>query len=340
MRALVVAPNWIGDAVMAQPLLRLLKAREPQLTLDWLAPAHILPVGAAIAEIDQLIEAPQRHGQLQWRERSRTAAQIKQQAYERAYILPNSAKSALIPWLAGIPQRIGYAGAGRRLLLNRAHPTQRSGQRPAMVAHYAKLAMPPGQTLTERIPAPRLKSDPAQAAQVRQRLDIQPGPLVILAPGAEYGPAKRWPVRHFAEMADRTTLAWPDAQVVLLGSMADRPAATEIAAMTVRMVRNLCGETSLADAIALLSQANGVVSNDSGLMHIAAAFERPQAAVFGSSDPRHTPPHSARAKVLWLGLNCSPCFERECPLGHTACLNQIEPSQVFEALASAIEQKA
>jgi heptosyltransferase-2 len=106
------------------------------------------------------------------------------------------------------------------------------------------------------------------------------------------------------------------------------------------MVRNLCGETSLADAIALLSQANGVVSNDSGLMHIAAAFERPQAAVFGSSDPRHTPPHSARAKVLWLGLNCSPCFERECPLGHTACLNQIEPSQVFEALASAIEQKA
>jgi heptosyltransferase-2 len=121
--------------------------------------------------------------------------------------------------------------------------------------------------------------------------------------------------------------------------MNERPIATEITTMSAGPVRNLCGETALADAFALLADADGVVSNDSGLMHVTAAFGRPQAAVFGSSDPRHTPPGSARAQVLWLQLDCSPCFARECPLGHTACLTQIAPETVFEALSHAMARQ-
>jgi len=339
MRTLIVAPNWIGDAVMAQPLLALIKAREPTRPLDWLAAPHILPVGAAIPEIDRLIEAPQRHGQLQLGARWQLARQLARAGYDQAYILPNSAKSALIPWFAGIRERIGHQGEFRGGLLTRVHPPDKSARRVPMVPHYARLASLPGSTPPANLPKPTLHIDPALAARVRARLQIPIGPLVILAPGAEYGPAKRWPARHFAALADLLTQSWPQVQVVLIGSMNERSIATEIITMSARPVRNLCGETALGDAFALISDAEGVVSNDSGLMHVAAAFGRPQAAIFGSSDPGHTPPNSARAQVLWLKLDCSPCFARECPLGHTACLTQISPETVFEALSNAMAKQ-
>jgi len=337
MRTLIVAPNWIGDAVMAQPLLALLKAYEPKRPLDWLAAPHILPVGAAMTEIDRLIEAPQRHGQLQLRARWTLARKLGHAGYDRAYILPNSAKSALIPWFAGIRKRIGYRGESRSALLT--HSPDSVARRAPMVEHYARLANIGGAAAPASIPQPVLHADPARAAAVRAQLQIPPGPIVILAPGAEFGPAKRWPARHFAALADRLTESWPQVQVVLVGSMNERPIATEITTMSAGPVRNLCGETALGDAFALLADADGVVSNDSGLMHVAAAFGRPQAAVFGSSDPRHTPPGSARAQVLWLQLDCSPCFARECPLGHTACLTQIAPETVFEALSHAMARQ-
>lgn len=343
MRTLIVAPNWIGDAVMAQPLLALLKARESQRPLDWLAAPHILPVGAAMAEIDRLIEAPQRHGQLQLGARWTLARKLGQAGYDRAFILPNSAKSALIPWLASIRERIGYRGESRSALLT--HSPDPIARRGPMVEHYARLATIGGSpqradTLQPTdIPQPVLRVDPSRGAAVRAQLEIPPGPLVILAPGAEYGPAKRWPARHFAALADRLTEAWPQVQVVLVGSMNERPVATEITTMSAGPIRNLCGETALDDAFALIASADGVVSNDSGLMHVAAAFGRPQAAVFGSSDPRHTPPRSERAQVLWLQLDCSPCFARECPLGHTACLTKITPETVFDALSQAMARQ-
>lgn len=339
MRTLIVAPNWIGDAVMAQPLLALIKAREPKRVLDWLAPPHILPVGAAMPEIDRLIEAPQRHGQLQLGARWRLARQLARAGYDQAYILPNSAKSALIPWFAGIRERIGHRGEFRGGLLTRVHDPEKNAGRAPMVEHYATLINTPGSAPPTTIPQPTLQANPRLAAAVRERLQIPSGPLVILAPGAEYGPAKRWPARHFAALAELLTQSWPQVQVVLIGSMNERPIATEIITMSAVPVRNLCGETALGDAFALISDADGVVSNDSGLMHVAAAFGRPQAAVFGSSDPRHTPPHSARAEVLWLKLDCSPCFARECPLGHTACLTQISPETVFEALSNAMAKQ-
>ena len=158
----------------------------------------------------------------------------------------------------------------------------------------------------------------------------------MLCPGAEYGPAKRWPARPFAALATLAAAEWPEATIALIGSASERQLATEIAALSGQDLRNLCGETSLAEAIALIATARGVVSNDSGLMHVAAALGRPQVAVFGSSDPRHTPPRSPRARVEWLHLECSPCFERTCPLGHTNCLNQIAPAAVFESLRRAM----
>lgn len=337
MRTLIVAPNWIGDAVMAQPLLAMLKAHEPKRPLDWLAAPHILPVGAAMAQIDRLIEAPQRHGQLQLGARWALARQLRDAGYDRAYILPNSAKSALIPWLAGIRERIGYRGESRSLLLTQSPDSV--PRRVPMVEHYARLATACGLPAPTAIPQPVLIVDAARAGVVRAQLQIPPGPLVILAPGAEYGPAKRWPARHFAALADRLTESWPEVQVVLIGSMNERPIATEITTMSAAPVRNLCGETALGDAFALIADADGVVSNDSGLMHVAAAFRRPQAAVFGSSDPRHTPPGSAHAQVLWLKLDCSPCFARDCPLGHTACLTQITPETVFDALSQAMARQ-
>jgi heptosyltransferase-2 len=161
-------------------------------------------------------------------------------------------------------------------------------------------------------------------------------PVIALCPGAEFGPAKRWPAAHYTRLADLLYSTDPRRELILLGSKADAQTAGEIAAASAAPVRVLAGQTSLDEAIALIAGAQAVVSNDSGLMHIAAALERPQVALFGSSDPRHTPPRSARAQVLWLHLECSPCFKRVCPLGHLNCLNQIAPEEVLRALETAL----
>lgn len=338
MKTLIVAPNWIGDAVMAQPLLALLRAQRPDGVIDALCPPHIAPVFSAMAEVDSIVTAANVHGRLDLPGRWRLAGRLRRAGYDRAIVLPNSAKSALVPRLAGIPQRIGYRGEARGLLLNRmpAEPA-RGDTRPPMVEHYARLAFEAGAPLADPIPDPRLTITPAQAAAARERLALPAGaPLFALCPGAEYGPAKRWPARHFAALAGLLLEDWPQATVVALGGPKDRPVGDEIAALAAAPVRNLCGETSLTEAMALLAQATGVAANDSGLMHVTAAFDRPMVALFGSSDPRHTPPRSQLARVLWLHLDCSPCFQRQCPLGHLDCLNRIEPRQALQALHSAL----
>jgi heptosyltransferase-2 len=206
-----------------------------------------------------------------------------------------------------------------------------------MVEHYAQLAFEPGQPLPGRVQDPRLQRYPDREQAVRKRYDLPAdAPILVLCPGAEYGPAKRWPARHFAALAALLADEWPRSAIVLLGSAKERALATEIVALSGHPLRNLCGETSLDDAMAILAQAAGIVSNDSGLMHLAAAYDRPLVAVFGSSDPRHTPPRSGNARVEWLHLDCSPCFQRECPLGHLNCLNHILPGRVLQALRSTV----
>ncbi len=332
MKTLVVAPNWIGDALMAQPLLTLLKRHEPDQTIVALAPRWVAPVLSAMPEIDDVVATDLAHGALQWSARRAFARDLARRGFDRAFVLPNSFKSALIPWLAGIPQRIGYRGESRVVVVNRRVPGPDPAQ--SMSERYAALGAAVGATSDGPLSQPRLVVDARAIDDVRRRFGLDADEtLVALCPGAEYGPAKRWPAAHFAELA-RRLVERPGTRVVLLGGPGDRAICGEIlaAAAAGDRVRDLAGATTLDDAIALIAASTEVVSNDSGLMHVAAALGRPQVALFGSSDPRHTPPLSPRARVLWLHLDCSPCFERTCPLGHLNCLVGIAPQRVLDSM--------
>ncbi|NRO96892.1 lipopolysaccharide heptosyltransferase II [Paraburkholderia sp. NMBU_R16] len=331
-RALVIAPNWIGDALMAQPLFTRLMQLHPRLVIDAIAPSWVAPVLERMPEIRDVHATDLGHGKLQLFKRWQLAGDLRDAGYDAAYVLPNSFKSALIPWLAGIPLRIGYTGEHRYGLLNVRHANPRRDERGPMAAHYAALAYAPGANVPDlagNLPMPRLESDLNEASRVSSRFNLDTRvPLVAFCPGAEYGGAKRWPTEHFAALAQMIGQSFPYTQIVALGSMKDAPIARAIAERAPQ-VRNLCGQTSLGEACALISRAGAVVCNDSGLMHVAAALKRPLVALFGSSDPRHTPPLSELAKVQWLHLECSPCFARECPLGHLRCLRELSPEQVF-----------
>lgn len=325
--SLIVAPQWIGDAVMTEPLLRRLHARGERLTvaaLPWVAPVY-----RAMPLVSEVLEVPFAHGGLQWRARRQLARQL-QGRFDTAYVLPNSLKSALVPLWAGIPRRVGYLGEARVGLLTHRLKNPPKAKRPPMVALYSALS---GEAGVEH-DRPQLHWPEAEQARALAPLGLVAGRHVVFAPGAEYGPAKRWPARHFAALA-----ASLDAPVLLLGSAKEQALCEEIAAAAPQ-VRNLAGQTSLQDAIGLIASARAVVSNDSGLMHVAAGLGVPQVAVFGSSSPEHTPPLSDRAQVIWLKrdaayqppLDCAPCFERECPLGHTRCLVDVSPQRVRDAL--------
>lgn len=332
LRTLVISPNWIGDAVMAQPLLHRLRERHPERPIDVLAPGWVAPVWRAMREVDTVIESPFKHGALQWKERKAFAKMLKARGYADSYVLPNTLKFALIPWLAGIKRRVGYKGEMRYGLVNVMHHDDKAAPRP-MVPFYAALADAPVRQLPPAGKAlePSMQVAPEQADAAIARLALPTGAYVAFAPGAEFGPAKRWPAAYFAELAQTIRARRPDAQILLMGSPKDRAVCDEITAV-VPQAHNLAGATSLDEAIALISRAAALVTNDSGLMHIGAALGRPVVAIYGPTDPRHTPPHSALAKVLWLHIECSPCQQRECPLGHQNCMKQILPADVWQPL--------
>ncbi|HUL94901.1 MAG TPA: lipopolysaccharide heptosyltransferase II [Usitatibacter sp.] len=325
---LVVGPSWIGDAVLSHALLVRLRARDPSATIDVLAPPWALPVYRRMPEVAATLALPFGHGELALGARRRFAKTLPR--YDRAVVLPNTFKSALVPWHAGIALRTGYRGEMRYGLLNDLRRLDEK-ELPLIAERYAALAQPAGEALERPIPQPRLAVDEAQrrATLARYGLDLAK-PVAAFAPGAEYGPAKRWPARHFAALA--ATLIGRGEQVWLVGSANDAAVTAEIQALTGGRCVDLAGRTSLDEAIDLLSFATHVVSNDSGLMHIAAALDRPLAAIFGSSSPEFTPPLSPHARVITLRLSCSPCFQRTCPLGHTNCLVTLEPARVLEAL--------
>ena len=327
--ALVIAPQWIGDAVMTEPLMRRLSARGERLTvgaLPWVAPVY-----RAMPQVAEVIEFPFAHGGLQFKARRSLAKQLDGR-FDTAYICPNSLKSALLPFLASIPKRVGYLGEARIGLLTHRLKNPPKDKRPPMVAFYSALS---GEADIAR-DRPQLQTNASEVDLALAAMGLQRGAYYVFAPGAEYGPAKRWPAAHFSELARRL-----DLPVVLLGSTKEFDLCNEIAAPVNAeqpgKCLNFAGKTSLAYAFSAIAATKKIVSNDSGLMHVAAAFGVPQIAIFGSSSPLHTPPLSEQATVLWLKndpryqppLDCAPCFERECPLGHTRCLVDIAATDVL-----------
>ena len=332
---LIIGPAWVGDMVMAQVLFRLLKQQQPDIAIDVLAPAWSVPLLARMPEVRVSFDLPLQHGEFGFGARKKIGHELRGK-YQQAILLPNSWKSALVPFFSNISQRTGWRGEMRYGVLNDIRALDKE-KYPLMIERFAALAFPENTVLPETLPHPKLliNDDERQAALQKYQLNLD-RPVLALCPGAEFGPAKRWPERHYAVVAAERITAGE--QVWIFGSEKDAPVAEAIRNALPESQRIFChllaGKTKLAEAIDLLSCANAVVSNDSGLMHIAAALNRPLVAVYGSSSPQFTPPLSDAVEIVRLGLDCSPCFKRECPLVHLNCLNNLPPSRVLDALSN------
>ena len=327
---LIVGPSWVGDMVMAQALFILLKDRRPGDEIDVLAPAWSLPIVARMPEIRRGIAAETGHGELSLGKRRRIGYALREEGYEQAIVLPRSLKSALIPWFARIPKRTGFRGESRYGLINDIRPFDRS-LLDQTVKRYVALGLEPGEALPE-VPFPALTIDRQKQAAVMESLGIATEkPVIAMMPGAEYGPAKCWPLDYFAELS--ALLVGEGFDVWVLGSDKDGPAGERIASASA--AHNLCGRTSLEDVIDLLGYTEQAISNDSGLMHVAAAVGTHVHGIYGSSSPAFTPPLTSARDIHWLDLDCSPCFERTCPLGHLRCLKELDVAQVHRTVTDA-----
>lgn len=326
---LVVGPSWVGDMVMAQSLFLRLRERDPEVAIDVLAPGWSLPVIARMPEVRRGIELPFAHGELKLAARRRLGLSLREAQYDQAIVLPNSWKSALVPYFTGIRKRTGYRRELRYGVLNDLRKLNREIL-PRTVEQFAAFAEDAAPVITPKIPQPRLRVDRPRGAQLRRDLNLPSGPAIALMPGAEYGPAKRWPVEHYGALA--RLLRARGVQTWILGSAKEAELGQQLAQASDGTAINLAGRTSLGDVIDLLGECSAAVTNDSGLMHVAAAIGIPLVAIYGSSSPSHTPPLSEGAQVLYLDLSCSPCFARKCPLLHLNCLRGIAPQAVLEKL--------
>ena len=336
---LVVGPTWIGDMVMAQCLFKVLVSN-PGNVVDVVAPAWSLPLLSRMPEVRKSFEAPFRSGKLQLKRRYALAQRLSTHRYDQAIVLPNSWKSALVPFLAGIPIRSGFLGEQRWGLINDVRKLDKSAL-PMTVQRFVELARNGnGPAVAQDELRPKLVRNPSARQDVERDLGIASNgaPVLALCPGAEYGPSKRWPSEYFSQIAQKKLCqGW---HVWLLGSAGDSTVAADINAQCSGQCSDLAGKTTLGQAMDLLSLATIVVSNDSGLMHIAAAFETPLVALFGSTDPKHTPPLSRNCEILYLGLSCSPCFKRQCPLDHLNCLKQLTPERVLKSIDCVLQLSA
>ena len=335
-KLLVVGPSWVGDMVMAQRLFIELSSRAEVEEVHVLAPPWAAPIVERMPQIQQHIAADFKHGELALRRRWQLAKSLRARGYTHCIVLPNSIKAALVPFMAGIPVRTGWLGEQRWGLLTDIRRLDK-GLLPTTVQRFMALAQPSGAepVALNQVTPPRLVADHQQALSLVQRLGCNnlDRPVLALCPGAEFGASKQWPAHHYAELAryylDRDWHVW------LVGSANDASICAQIDAQSDQQCHDLSGKTSLPEAVDLLSLASLVVSNDSGLMHIAAALNRPLVAIYGSTDPHHTPPLGKNHAIARLALDCSPCFKRECPLQHLDCLHKLEPKSVI-ALAQSV----
>ncbi|MCE0493758.1 lipopolysaccharide heptosyltransferase II [Vibrio salinus] len=339
MKILIIGPSWVGDMVMSQSLYIKLKRRYPEASIDVLAPQWCKPILERMPQIDNTFEMPIGHGALDLKGRWKLGRQLATNRYTHAYILPNSAKSALIPFFARIPHRIGWKGEMRYGLLNDLRPDKHVFQ--YMVERYVALASSKVAMLKDvslnTCPIPSLQVDFELQSSVRQSLSLlQTNEVVGLCPGAEFGPAKRWPDHYYAQVAahciDQGKQVW------LFGSQKDREVTDKIYQALNEQQKpfchNLSGRTSLVEAVDLLACCDTVICNDSGLMHIAAAVGCKIIAVYGSTSPKYTPPLSNNVTILNTDIECRPCFKRECPYGHLKCLKQLTPDRVIDSITT------
>lgn len=312
---------------MAQSLLKLLASRHPDADIDMLAPEWSLPIIERMPEIREGIVLSTRHGELGLGKRRELARRLRQTGYQQAIVLPRSLKSALVPWFAGIPQRTGYLGEMRYGLINDVRPFDKAVLRQT-VKRFVALGLEPGEPLPA-IPLPQLSASVENQQRAMDKFGLRPErPAVAMMPGAEYGSSKCWPLEYFAELAE--LLAASGFDVWVLGS--EKDAAAGAAISRDGYAKDLCGQTELADVIDLLAACDQSVSNDSGLMHIAAAVGSRVSGIYGSTSPDFTPPLTDSRVLHYRQLDCSPCFRRECPLGHLRCLREISPRTVLEGL--------
>jgi heptosyltransferase II len=327
-RILVVAPAWVGDLVMADAVLQLLARRDGPPEIHVLAPPATAPLAPRLSHVTEVHTLGVGHGELGLGRRRALARKFRG-VFDQAIVLPNTWKSALVPWLAGIPRRTGWLGEARVGVLN-DHRRLDAARYPLMIERFMALALPEGAELPRPYPTPSLRLDAARREALVDQFGLSgSGPVLALCPGAEYGEAKRWPAAHYAAVA-RDALA-RGGRVWVFGSPAESALGDSIAAAAPGTI-SVAGRTSLTDAADLLSAADHVVCNDSGLMHVAGAVGVPVIAVYGSTSPAFTPPLGAASQVLSLDLACSPCFQRRCPLGHLRCLRDLGPERVVEAL--------
>lgn len=316
--------------VMAQSLTKLLAARHPDTPIDMLAPQWSLPIIERMPEVREGIVLPTRHAELGLRKRYEIAKRLRLGQYKQAIVLPRSLKAALAPWFAGIPKRTGYRGEMRYLFLNDIRAFDKTVLNQT-VKRFCALGLDPDEVLTN-IPNPALTVSIENQRRVMDKLGLRPDKRVIaMMPGAEFGPSKCWPVEYFAELA--AELVRRDYDVWVLGAASDAKAGAEIGRS--RGVSNLCGKTELADVVDLLAACEQAVSNDSGLMHIAAAVGTRVVGIYGSTSPGFTPPLTENKVLHDLQLECSPCFQRDCPLGHLRCLREIKPAAVLKSIIEA-----
>lgn len=340
MRTLIVATESLADAVMTQPLVALLRRFDPVGNVDVLAGAAVVPVFEAMAEVEQVVLCETTGGRLRPWAALLLARRLDALRHDRVFVLPHAKRAALVPWLARIPVRIGLSGDTRWGLINQPHRVdafRTSGHARPAVERFAHLAFDASQPLPGQVPAPSLARDLQRESAARVHAGLAPNDrLLVLCVTVEGAPSRRWPARHWASLIAHACEAWPELTPVLVGDLVDRSFATEIAALSGCVTRNLCGEQSLVDTLAILAQAEAVVSHDSALMHVAAAYGRPLVAVFGPTDPRAGAPRSVRAKVEWLAQECSPCDSPTCRFGHGRCLSGVRPESVFASLQAAM----
>ncbi len=333
---LVVGPSWIGDIVMAQSLFQTLCQRITNLHLSVLAPSWSLPLLSRMPEVATAIPTPFEHGRLSLNDRLHLANKLRVRNFEQAIILPRSLKAALVPFLARIPLRTGFLGEQRYGLLNDIRRLDKR-KSPRTVQHFVQLGWPKNGEFLGSHPTPKLVTHPNATRKILSRLGISntEKPVLAICPGAEFGPAKRWPATHYIKVVKEQLLrGW---QVWLLGSAKDNQIAEDIYGSGAPHFYNLAGQTDLGEVVDLLDIADCVISNDSGLMHIAAAVDTPVIALYGSTSPKINPPLTSRATILWRNLSCSPCHKRDCPLGHMDCLYVLSVDWVLKALEDAFD---